>query len=87
MNKKVLSWVIVLLASLVAAAVAAVWLIVAGVEADLNPAGSYSPAPWIALALPSALAAAASLVLLRTGMTADGSLARQSFVPRHPGAA
>lgn len=87
MNKKVLSWIVVLLVSLVAAAVAAVWLIIVVVETNLDPAASFSPMPWVALAVPSALAVAASLVLLRTAMTADGSLARRSFVSGETAAA
>lgn len=80
MNKVVLTWIVVLLASLTAAAAAAVWLIVAGVQHDVNSSAGFSPAPWIVFAVCASAAVTASLTLLRTSMTADGSLARESFI-------
>ncbi|EAR26296.1 hypothetical protein A20C1_10454 [marine actinobacterium PHSC20C1] len=87
MNKKVLGWIVVLLVSLLTAAGAAVWLIVVGLEADLNSGGDLSLSSWLYLALSASAAVGASLVLLRMTEAMERALDNSPAVDSGVGAA
>ena len=68
MSKGTLIWIAALVVGALAAGGSAVWLYVSGYEADLNPGGALSPAPWISLAVSGVVAVVATVVLLRTAV-------------------
>lgn len=87
MNKKVLGWAIVLLASLTLAAGAAVWLIVAGVGPELVLVSGLPPLPTLTLGVSALTAVIASLALLRAETPPRRSHTRSTFIAHRPGAA
>ncbi|QAV70855.1 hypothetical protein ESZ53_10625 [Salinibacterium sp. UTAS2018] len=85
MNRKIIGWVVVLLASLTAAAGAAVWLIVAG--AGLELAAGIPPLPTLSLAVSALLAIVSSIVLIRAELPPHRSHMRATYISHRTGAA
>ncbi|MBH0022593.1 MULTISPECIES: hypothetical protein [unclassified Salinibacterium] len=85
MNRKVFGWVVVLLASLTAAAAAAVWLIVAGTGLDV--AAGIPPLPTLVLGLSALLAIVSSFALIRAELPPHRSHMRATYISRRTGAA
>ncbi|MGV8911386.1 MAG: hypothetical protein ACOH14_02115 [Rhodoglobus sp.] len=87
MNRKVLGWVVVLLASLTTAAAAAVWLIVAGAAPGLILAVGLPSLPTLALGASALMAMIACIALLRDERAPRRTHTRATFIARRPGPA
>ncbi|MGZ0213182.1 MAG: hypothetical protein ACKVI4_11985 [Actinomycetales bacterium] len=85
MNRRIFGWVIVLLASLTAAAAATVWLIVAGTGLDL--AAGIPPLPVVVLGISALMAIVASFALIRAELPPHRSHMRATYISRRAGAA
>ncbi|MEV8252446.1 hypothetical protein AB0O95_00625 [Rhodoglobus sp. NPDC076762] len=87
MNRKIFGWVVVLLASLTAAAAAAVWLIVAGSAVELSLTAGPPPLPSVVLGVSLLGAVVASLALIRAEMPPRRSHMRSTYIAHRAGAA
>ncbi|QYH34723.1 hypothetical protein [Salinibacterium sp. M195] len=80
MNRKVLRWVVVLLASLTVAAAAAVWLIVAGTAPELVLISGLPPLPTLVLGMAALMVVISSLALIRADMPPRRSHTRSTYI-------
>lgn len=87
MNRKVFGWVVVLLASLTAAAAAAIWLIVAGVTLDFGPGAGVPPLAALVLGVSALLAIVSSIALIRAELPPHHSHMRATYISHRTGAA
>jgi len=86
MNRIVLGWVVVLLASVTAASAAAVWLIAAGGGLEVNLALGVPPLPSLLLGASSLLAIVSSIALIRAELPPPRGHMRETYIAHRTGA-
>lgn len=64
MSKSTVVWMAILILSALVGIASAIWLVIAGFQADENPGGSFPAAPWVILGLSLAAALASTISLI-----------------------